>query len=628
MYKMIINIYRKSLVHNSLSNESISLNNVNNLKENLGNLPRWNLQDLYKSHDSQEILNDLERIDHESLAFRTRWKDNVADATTKTDCSGLGAAISEYERLADLMGRIFSYVGLLHSCHLSDPIISKFYIDTTTKLTNWSNRLIFFTLEINHLDDKLIEKSYTHDFIALKYSPWIKNIRKFKKHLLSDDLECLLSDTSQTGGDALKRFFAETLESLRFTVKDQKLSLEKTLNFLINPDRKIREESGKAIFKTLNKSGYIFSFITNTLAKEEEIQDRWRKYENIADSRHLANDIESSVIESLTKSVKDNYPNISHRYYAIKKKLLKLDKMKFWDRSAPLPETPDSVINFKKAQDITLAAYSKFSPQMSDIAEKFFTNNWIDAAQYEGKGSGAFSHGTVPSAHPYISLNYAGKLRDVMTLAHELGHGIHQVLSAKNQGLLMADSSLTLAETASIFGETLTFDSLMSEISDKKERKILLANRIEDSINSIIRQISFYDFEIKLHTERRSTGELTIKRINEIWLETQKEAIGPDFDLDNSGYDNFWMVISHFINSSFYVYSYAFGHCLVNSLYEIYKSNTVDQFQEKYLDILRAGNSKHHSELLQPFDINLSDPGFWNKGLRSVEKMIDELENM
>ncbi|MBL0849346.1 MAG: M3 family oligoendopeptidase [Candidatus Liberibacter ctenarytainae] len=626
---MTPNIYQKFFAHNSFVGAFFSPHDIKgDPTKDLGNPPLWNLQDLYPSHDSQEILNDIIHIDHESLSFQECWQNHLANATSQTDSKGLGTAISEYEKLNDLIGRVFSYATLLYNCHLSDPSICKFYTDTTTHLVSLTNRLIFFTIEISNLDETLLEKSYSKDPVALRYSPWIKKIRKFKKHLLSDDMECLLSDTAQTGSDAIKRFFAESMASLRFKVNEQKLSIEQALNLLTDPDRKIRESAGKELYKTFEKSSYIFSFVTNTLAKEEETQDRWRKYAKIADSRHLSNDIEPSIVESLTTTVKSFYPKISHRYYALKKKWLNLDKMNFWDRSAPFPDSSQSIIPFEEARDITLTAYAKFSPQMAEIAEKFFTHKWIDALQYEGKSPGAFSHGTVPSSHPYILLNYAGKTRDVSTLAHEIGHGIHQVMSAEKQGALLADSPLILAETASIFGEELVFDYLINTISHKKERKILLANKIEDSINSIIRQIAFYDFELRIHAERRSTGELPVKTINAIWIETQKEALGPAFDLDNSGYDNLWMIVPHFINSPFYVYSYAFGNCLVNSLYGIYKSGAVEQFQEKYLNILRAGSSKHHSELLRPFGINLSDPHFWSQGLQIVEKMIDEIEQM
>ncbi|AKK20457.1 M3 family oligoendopeptidase [Candidatus Liberibacter africanus] len=597
-------------------------------QENLGNLPRWNLNDLYPSHDSQEIKDDLERIEHESLAFRSRWKGNLTHAASQKDCHGLGAAITEYERIAELIGRIASYAVLLYHCNLSDQIIRKFYTDIMAKLTDFEKTLIFFTLEINDLDDTILEKSYAQDSLTPKYSSWINNIRKIKKHLLSNEMECLFSDTSQTGRDALKRFFSETLESLRFKVNDKKISLTNAYQLLLDSDREVRKSTAKALSHTFKKSSYIFSFITNTLAKDEEIQDHWRKYENVADSRHLSNDVEPCVIEALTQSVKNYYPNISHRYYELKKKWLKLDNMYFWDRLAPLPGTSKTIIPFEEAQDIVLKSYFKFSPQMSTIAEKFFTHNWIDAPRYDGKGSGAFAHSSVPSVHPYIFLNYAGKPQDVKTLSHELGHGIHQVLASKAQGILTANASLTLAETASIFGETLTFDSLIQATSNKEERKILLANRIEDALNTIVRQISFYDFELKLHIERRSTGNIPDYRINEIWLETQKESLGPAVDLSDLEYGSFWMMVPHFIDCPFYVYSYAFGNCLVNSLYEIYKSNTISDFQEKYLNILRAGNSKHYSELLLPFNINLADPNFWNKGLQVVERMINDLEKL
>ncbi|AHA27803.1 M3 family oligoendopeptidase [Candidatus Liberibacter americanus] len=624
----MIDFRRQYIAYNLFLNPKLSIDNKNDCKKKLGELPRWNLNDLYPSHDSQEILNDIKRIDQESLAFKTRWENNLLNATNLNECNGLGAAIAEYERLYDIIGRVISYAYLLHSCNMSNPEISKFYTDTIAKLSLVNNQLIFFALEINNIDDNNLEKSYSNDSLALKYSPWIKNVRKLKKHLLSNDLECLMSDMSQTGLNPIKMFFSETIESLRFKVDDQKLPLEKALNLLLSPDRSIREKSGKAISKTFNKSGYIFTFITNSIAKEDEIQDKWRKYDNIADSRHLENNIEPAVIDSLVKSVKNYYPKISHRYYAMKKKWLKLDKLNFWDRYAPIPEEKETIISFDKAKEISLKAYSNFSPKMSEIAEKMFVNKWIDAPQYEGKASGAFSHPTVPSSHPYVLLNYAGKLRDVMTLSHETGHAIHQVLAAQHQGALMSDSSLVLSETASVFGETLTFDFLMRSISDKKEVKTLLAKKVEDSISTIIRQIALYDFELRLHKARRATGSLPTAQINAIWLETQKEALGPDFELDDTGFENSWMMIPHFINVPFYVYSYAFGNCLVNSLYEIYKENTVNQFQEKYLDILRAGNSKHHSELLRPFNINLNDTDFWDRGLHAVERMIDDIEKM
>ncbi|ACT57388.1 M3 family oligoendopeptidase [Candidatus Liberibacter asiaticus] len=597
-------------------------------QENLGNLPRWNLEDLYPSHDSQEISNDMECIEHESLAFKTRWEGNLAHATNQKNCHSLGAAIAEYERICELIGRIASYAMLSYNCNLSSPTIRKFYTDINAKLADFEKVLIFFALEINTLDEALLEQSYAQDPLTLKYSAWIKNIRKIKKHLLSNDMECLLSDTSQVGREALKRFFCENIESLRFKINDQKIPLTKAYKSFFDSDREVRKSAAKALSHTFNKSSHIFSFITNTLAKDEEIQDRWRKYEKIADSRHLSNNVEPYVIEALMQSVKNYYPKTSHRYYELKKKWLKLDTMYFWDRLAPLPGTSQDIIPFEVARDLVLQSYAKFSPQMSIIAEKFFTHNWIDAPQYDGKGSGAFAHGTIPSVHPYILLNYLGKPQDVMTLAHELGHGIHFVLSSETQGILTNNSSLTLAETASIFGETLTFDSLLQAASSKEERKILLANKIEDMLNSIVRQISFYDFELKLHTERRSTGDIPTHRINEIWLETQKESLGPAFDLSDLEYGSFWMMVPHFIESSFYVYAYAFGNCLVNSLYDIYKSNTVDCFKEKYLNILRAGNSKHYSELLLPLNINLSDPNFWERGLQTVEKMIDDVEKM
>ncbi|MEG8098991.1 M3 family oligoendopeptidase [Candidatus Liberibacter brunswickensis] len=597
-------------------------------KQNIGNLPRWNLKDLYPSIDSKEILRDLELIKNESLAFKTRWKDNLKNATSNKRCNGLGAAIAEYEKIIELTERIYSYAFLLYSCGLSDDKIRRFYQNIEEKISEFKKTVMFFKLEINRLDDDILKKCYSQDSLALKYSSWIRITRKTKKHSLSNELECLFSDTDQIGKKALTRFFSETFDSLRFKVNNKEMTVSEAYPLILHHNRRVRQSSTQAMSDTFKKSSNIFSFIINTLIHNEQIQDNWRKYEKISDSCHLANDVEPSIIESLVKTVKSNYQNTSHRYFSLKKKWLKLDHMYFWDRVAPpIPGTPKDIFSFEEAKDIVLKAYHDFSPQMSKIAEKFFTNHWIDAAQYHGKQSGSFAHPTIPSVHPYILLNFTGKRLDITTLAHELGHGIHQVLSSESQEMLMSTPSLTLSETASIFGETLAFDYLIKSTSNKKERKILIANKIEDSMNSIIRQISFYDFELKLHKERRSKGNIPDHRINQIWIETQKESLGPAFDLDED-YGYFWMMIPHFFASPFYVYSYAFGNCLVNSLYDIYKSNSISNFQEKYINILRAGNSKHYSELLLPLNINLADPNFWERGLTSVEKMIDEVENM
>ncbi|WP_144049194.1 M3 family oligoendopeptidase [Liberibacter crescens] len=594
-------------------------------EKDLGILPQWKLEDLYPSPDSKEFTNDLDYFNNETVSFEKRWKGHLENAANSSGQESLGTAISEYEKLSELGIKISSYAQLNHYSNLSDPVLGKFYADTMAQLTNISSRLIFFDLEINKLDDVLLEKICGIDPLVAHYFPWIKNIRRYKPHLLDGTLEHLFMETSQTGNEAFVRLYDETSASLRFEVDNVALTLGEVSHRLQESDEQVRKTAAMSMVKTFKENARLFSFITNTLAKDKEISDRWRKYQDPADSRHLSNDVEREVVESLVAAVKSSYSNLAHRYYKLKSQWLGMQQMNFWDRLAPLPDTPQSIIPFTKAKDIVLSAYDDFSPKMSKIAEMFFTNNWIDTPQRPGKASGAFAHPTVPSVHPYILINYLGTPLDVMTLAHEIGHGIHQVLAA-DQGILMSGTPLTMAETASIFGETLTFQALYKQISNSQERKGLLARKIEDMLATVVRQIAFYDFEYQIHTERRK-GELPIERISEIWKSTQTQSLGPSVNLDH-GYETLWMMIPHFIHSPFYVYAYAFGNCLVNSLYAIYESGQLKDFQEKYLTLLRAGGSQNYSKMLKPFGINATDPSFWTQGLKIIENLIDDLATM
>ena len=456
------------------------------------------------------------------------------------------------------------------------------------------------------------------------YRPWLEDLRKEKPYQLEDRIEQLFHEKAVSGRGAWNRLFSETMTALRFDVEGKKLSIEPTLNRLLDQDETKRRKAAEALARAFKDNVRLFTLITNTLAKDKEISDRWRGFADVADSRHLANRVEREVVDALVAAVREAYPRLSHRYYALKAKWLGKKRLAYWDRNAPLPEEPKQSIGWPQAQATVLKAYGDFSPRMAAVADEFFAKNWIDAPVREGKSPGAFSHPTVPSAHPYILLNYQGKPRDVMTLAHELGHGVHQVL-ANAQGPLMAPTPLTLAETASVFGEMLTFRALLDSAPSKRERKALLASKVEDMINTVVRQIAFYSFERKVHTERRQ-GELTAERLGEIWLEVQGESLGPAIDL-KTGYENFWVYIPHFIHSPFYVYAYAFGDCLVNSLYAVYEKADKG-FADRYLDMLAAGGTKHHKELLAPFGLDASDPQFWSMGLKVVEGLIDELEAM
>jgi oligoendopeptidase F len=535
----------------------------------------------------------------------------------------LALAIGQYEAIEDKLGRLVSYAGLIYASDTTNPVYAKFYGDVQEKITTASSHLLFFTLELNRLDDQLLDKAMQDAKLA-HWAPWLQDIRREKPHQLDDRIEQLFHEKSVTGRGAWNRLFDETMASLRFKVDGQELPLEPTLNYLQDTDEKKRHAAADALAETLAANARLFTLITNTLAKDKEIADRWRSFQDVADSRHLANRVEREVVDALVLAVQAAYPRLSHRYYRLKAKWFGKDQLPHWDRNAPLPKVEMQTIKWEEARETVLSAYAGFSPRMASIAKRFFDEGWIDAPVRPGKAPGAFAHPTVPSAHPYVLLNYQGKTRDVMTLAHELGHGVHQVLAGPN-GALMAPTPLTLAETASVFGEMLTFRALLTKAANPAQKKAMLAGKVEDMINTVVRQIAFYSFERRVHVERRE-GELTTEKLNEIWLSVQTESLGPAIHL-GPGYETFWAYIPHFIHSPFYVYAYAFGDCLVNSLYGVYR-NADEGFAERYLAMLAAGGTKHHSELLAPFGLDARDPAFWQIGLGMIEGMIAELEAM
>ncbi|MFN4938871.1 M3 family oligoendopeptidase [Bradyrhizobium sp.] len=593
-------------------------------KTGIGTLPEWNLGDLYMGIDAPEIAHDLAKMDAECVAFETDYKGKLAEHVARDDGGEwLAAAVRRYEAIDDLAGRLGSFAGLAHAGDSVDPAISKFYGDISERLTAASTHLLFFPLELNRIDDAVIERAMETPALG-HYRPWIEDLRKDKPYQLEDRVEQLFHEKSQTGYSAWNRLFDQTIAGLRFQVGGKELAIEPTLNFLQDRDGAKRKAAAEALAKTFKANERTFALITNTLAKDKDISDRWRGFQDVADSRHLNNRVEREVVDALVASVRAAYPKLSHRYYQLKARWFKKKKLAHWDRNAPLPFAANATIAWPDAKNMVLTAYRGFSPEMADIAQRFFDQSWIDAPVRPGKAPGAFSHPTTPSAHPYVLMNYQGKPRDVMTLAHELGHGVHQVLAAR-QGALMAPTPLTLAETASVFGEMLTFKRLLSETRDAKQRLALLAGKVEDMINTVVRQIAFYSFERAVHTERKN-GELTAERLGQIWLSVQTESLGEAIEI-KPGYENFWMYIPHFIHSPFYVYAYAFGDCLVNSLYAVYE-HAAEGFAERYLAMLAAGGTKHYSELLAPFGLDAKDPKFWDGGLSVIAGMIDELERM
>ncbi|PSL17112.1 M3 family oligoendopeptidase [Shimia abyssi] len=593
--------------------------NAQSGSDGLGSLPEWDLSDLYKGDDAPELSADLDWLETECAAFAADFEGKLADLSA----SELLTAVQRNEKISQVSGRIMSYAGLRYYQLTTDAERAQFTANCQEKLTNFSTPLVFFTLELNRIEDEALTSAFAENTDLARYEPVFRRIRAMKPHQLSDELEKFLHDLGVVG-DAWERLFDETIAGLMFTVNGEEHNIEGTLNFLTDPNRDNREAAAYELARVFNENLKIFARVHNTATKEKEVVDRWRNMPTAQTGRHLSNDVEPEVVEALRDAVVAAYPKLSHRYYELKRKWLGLDRMQVWDRNAPLPMEDPSTVSWEDAQKTVMDAYNAFDPRMGDLAEPFFTKGWIDAGVKPGKAPGAFAHPTVTNVHPYVMLNYLGKPRDVMTLAHELGHGVHQVLAA-DQGEMLSSTPLTLAETASVFGEMLTFRAMLDGAETKEQRKILLAGKVEDMINTVVRQIAFYDFECKLHAARRES-ELTPDDINAIWMSVQAESLGEAFDF-MEGYETFWAYIPHFVHSPFYVYAYAFGDGLVNALYAVYAEGG-EGFEDKYFDMLRAGGSKHHTELLAPFGLDASDPKFWDKGLSMISSMIDELEAM
>ena len=586
----------------------------------LGDLPEWDLSDLYTAADAPEFKRDMDWLEEHCASFASDYEGKLAElsAAEMLEC------VLRYEKIDLIGGRVMSFVGLRYYQNTTDADRAKTMADAQDKITTYTTPLVFFSLELNRVDDAVIESWFAENADLERYKPIFDRMRAMRPYQLSDELEKFLHDQSTVGAAAWNRLFDEWIAGLEFTIGDETRGLEATLNDLSEQDRNVRERAARELSRVFGENIKLFARVHNTLAKEKEIEDRWRGMPTPQTGRHLSNQVEPEVVEALRNAVVNAYPKLSHRYYELKRKWMGLDRMEVWDRNAPLPMESDRIVGWDEAKETVLGAYGEFDPKMADLAQPFFTDGWIDAPVKPGKAPGAFAHPTVADAHPYVMLNYLGKPRDVMTLAHELGHGVHQRLAA-GQGELLSSTPLTLAETASVFGEMLTFKRLLRNAPNETERKVLLAGKVEDMINTVVRQIAFYDFECKLHDARRA-GELTPDDIGALWMSVQGESLGPAFDFMD-GYESFWAYIPHFVHSPFYVYAYAFGDGLVNALYAVYEEGDAD-FQAKYFDMLKAGGSKHHKELLAPFGLDASDPAFWDKGLSMISGFIDELEAM
>ncbi|MGD9639032.1 MAG: M3 family oligoendopeptidase [Alphaproteobacteria bacterium] len=584
-------------------------------------LPNWDLTDLYPSYDSPEFKNELTKVATMAERFANRYQGKLESLSGED----FAKSIEEYEKISGILGKMGAYSYLLRSTNLNDEKVMGFYQGFEEKSTDIGSKTLFYGLEINRLSDENLAEKLSAPEVA-HYKPWIDKIRAFKKHDLSDDLEKMSQQKAMTGNSALIRLYDETMADLRYDIDGKKYTDAELDAYLCSPDAATRKKAGEALGKTTKENAKLLAFITNTLALDKKVDDEWRGFKTPSESRNLSNDVENEVVGALVSSVKQNYENTSHRYYGLKSKWLGVDKIEYWDRNAPLPDVPEKIYSWEDAKKTVLKAFGEFSPEMAEIGKKFFDNNWIDVSPKEGKQSGAYAMPGVKESHPYILLNFQGRARDVMTLAHELGHGVHQYL-AKERGDLMADTPITLAETASVFGEMLTFKSMVKEEQDPKKRFAMLAEKTGDMLNTAVRQIAFHNYETDVHNERREKGELSVSRLNEIWTKNQKESLGPNVNLDESS-QAIWGQVPHMIHTPFYVYSYSFGDCLVNSLYKTYEEGKVPDFQDKYLEMLSKGGTEKHKEMLAPFGLDASKPDFWSKGLNVISGFIDELEKL
>ena len=587
-------------------------------------LPEWNLKDFYDSYDSPKLVQDVKRGEAQVSRFARTYLGKVE----KLDPAGFARALSEYEALQDILGKIGSYAQLLYASDMSNPTIGQFYQNIQETLTTLSSQMLFFTLSINKISAANAKKLLAAKEMA-HYAPWVRELRVMQPYQLSDELEKLLHEKYVAGRAAWSRHYDESLSDLRFPVGGKQLGMEQALHLMSAPEEAVRKEAALSVGKVLGANIRTFALITNTLAKDKEIEDNWRGFKKPISSRNVANQVEDEVVEALMNTVRGNYENLMHRYYKLKAKWLGKKTLNYWDRAAPLPKVPERSYSWAEAQELVLSSYTAFSPELGKIGRRFFDKNWIDAAMRPGKAPGAFAHPTVPSVHPYLLVNFQGKARDVMTLAHELGHGVHQVLAGA-QGALLADTPLTLAETASVFGEQLTFREMQRRESNVARRKSILAGKVEDMLATVVRQVAMCQFEVRVHDERKR-GELTAERIGRIWADVQGEALGPNVKLTPE-YQTYWAYIPHFIHTPFYVYAYAFGDCLVNSLYAAYEKEqargNAQGFVKNYIAMLSSGGRYRHKELLAPFGLDASKPSFWQGGLNVIAGFIDELEDM
>ena len=586
--------------------------------------PTWDLTDLYDGIADGAIAADIAACRQEAEQLEAAWQGRLADA----DGVALAGLIADYERILEMLGKAQSHAQLLFAASTTDSQIARHHQSIREASADIGARLLFIELELAALDDAHVTQLLDTPALAL-WQPWLRRVRAWAPHQLAPDMERMLAERAPSGRGAWVRLFDETAAALRFPFGGADVTEAEILNALSSPNGDERRAAGESLSTTLKDNERLLSLVLNTIAKDKEVEDRWRGFARPVDSRNLDNDVDDGTVDALVGAVDSRNADLAHRYYRLKAGWMGGETINWWDRNAPLPGGDDRQFSWDEARQLVLDSFAGFDQQMAEQAEPFFSRNWIDAEPRAGKSSGAFSHPVTPSAHPYILMNFSGKSRDVMTLAHEMGHGIHQRLAA-DRGYLMSDTPLTLAETASVFAEMLAFRRLVDSADDPAIRRRLLAGKVEDMLNTVVRQIAFHNFETRFHDARRN-AELTAEEISDIWMETQRAALGPSV-VTGDDYRPIWGYIPHFVHTPFYVYAYAFGDCLVNALWQSYQlaqaGGQAADFVTGYRNLLQAGGTERYDVALQRFDLDPRDPAFWSLGLDMISGMIDELEGL
>ena len=584
-------------------------------------LPEWNLADLYDGRDDPRLETDLaaakaandELASLEGLFLQARGEPQRLGVL-------LDRGVRLYEDATNGLWTVGAFASLSASTQRDDPSWAKFEGDLRARSSQIAAESLFFALELNQLEDAELAAALEAHPPARRWSPWLRRVRLSRPHELTPDLERYIVDRSPAVSNWV-RLYDETLAKLKAKVGDEDLTLPEALNRLSDPDGARRKAAADGLAQALEARASTQGLVMNTLAFEKQVEDRWRRFSDPAQSRHLANEVDAAAVNAMEAAVVEAYPRLSHRYYALKAKVMGRKTLDYWDRNAPLTSAAPRAYGWNEARTIVLDSFQALAPKFADTAETFFAQPWIDARPRAGKQSGAYSHPVTATRHPYVFMNYMGERRDVLTLAHELGHAVHQTLCAP-LGTLLADTPLTLAETASIFGEGLVFDRLLAEATPA-DRKGLLAGKIEDGLNTVVRQIAFHRFERRFH-EARLEGELAPDQIGALWLEVMAESLGPAVTL-NAGYEHYWAYVSHFVHAPFYVYAYAFGDLLVRGLMEKRREDP-DRFAPLYEDLLSAGGVKTYVEALAPFGLDPRDKAFWAAGCAQLERLVDEFE--